>query len=220
MPGFPAPEALLLDLDGTLIDTHELIWTCYSRVLEAQVPGPACRNLWLRSMGLPLGDIFAAALAECGRTDLAPEALVTRYRELQPELDHTLQPFPGVEATLDELRRRGVRLAVVTTKHSRLALRHMEMLDLTSRFEAIVTGDQCARCKPDPEPFLTALRLLNVPPHRAYGVGDTTHDIAASRGAGLRTVGAAWGTLDRVGLEAAQPELLLEAPEELLRIGA
>jgi pyrophosphatase PpaX len=220
MPQHPPLQALLFDLDGTLIDTHDLIWRCYSRVLEERVGEYPNREWFTRATGLPLDEIFAAALAGCGREDVDVDALVSRYRELQLELDHSIRVFPGVEPLLDDLARRGLRLAIVTTKHSRLALRHIRMLGLEERFETVVTGDQCARSKPDPEPFRTALERLGLPPDSALGVGDSIHDIASARAAGLQTAAACWGALDRAALVAANPDVVLESPGELLdRLG-
>jgi pyrophosphatase PpaX len=213
-------RALLLDLDGTILDTQELIFRCYSDTLRAELGLLGNRESWDPMVGLPLEEIFAAALAPCERRPVLIEGLVSSYRARMLTLDAHVRPFPGMPEALAALRDRGVRLAVVTTKHSTLAGRHLELMRLSSLFEAVVTGDRCEFRKPHPEPFLRALDLLGAAPAEAAGIGDTPYDIRSARAAGLLTAGAAWGASDRAALEAAGPDHLFEHPKDLLTLTA
>lgn len=211
-------RALLLDLDGTLLDTHEMIYACFERTLGATVGRADCRETWERTMGLPLAEMFGELLREWGLEAPTPAELVRSYRARLLTMDHWVRPFPGVPEVLEELRAGGVRLAIVTNKQSHMARRHLALHDLERHFEVVVGHEHCRRGKPEPEPFLLALRQLGLSPVEAAGIGDSPHDITASRAAGLLAVGAMWGVTDRAAVDAAGPDLVLEAPGELLRL--
>jgi HAD superfamily hydrolase (TIGR01509 family) len=211
-------KALLLDLDGTVADTHELIFRCFCDTLAKHLGCHAIRSVWERSLGLPLEEFFQATLRHLGRCDLSPELLVSSYRARLAEIDGSVVAFPGMAETLRALRRRGIRLAIVTSKHDPAASRHLRSLKLADLFDCVITGDQCARCKPDPEPFARALAALGVPASEAAGVGDTAYDLQSARAAGALAVAACWGTCDRSGLLSAGPDLVLEQTRDLLRL--
>ena len=118
---------------------------------------PMRREIWERLVGQPLDDIFRATYAHY-ETPLAPDLLDTlkhTYRAHMREHAHSVRAFPGVVAMLDALRERGIRLAIVTTKHRNMAERHLETSGLTEYFEFLVPGDEVTKPKPDAESFFT-----------------------------------------------------------------
>jgi HAD superfamily hydrolase (TIGR01509 family) len=211
-------RALLLDLDGTVIDTTDLIWQCYRDTFAEQHRLDVTRELFERCIGLHLADMFLHALQEHELPPSGVEALVQSYRERQIFMDDQLQAFPGMPDTLRVIRERGTRLAIVTTKYGSVARRHLGILGLLDLFEVIVAGDDCEQLKPHPEPFRRALEGLGVDPREAVGVGDSQHDVAAARGAGLLAGAACWGTGQRAALLASGPDVVLERPEELVSL--
>lgn len=222
MNGIRRPvEALLLDFDGTIVDSHALIFRCLCDTLERHagwVPEPA---LWTEMVGLPLSHIFPAAYrmrGEAACTDEAVEAMIRIYRARLEELEGTLQPFPGVVEALWTIRSRGVSLGLVTTKHSSATLRQLEQLGLMDLFSAVITSDRCEHCKPHPDPFLRGLGGLGAEPGAAIGVGDSPHDVDSARAAGLFTAVAGWGCEDPARVRAAAPDRWLEHPQELLQL--
>jgi len=128
-----------------------------------------------------------------------------------------VRAFPEIPEVLAALRRGGLRLALVTSKHEPAASRHLRHLGLAHLFEVIVTGDPCDRCKPDPEPFARALAALNVPAAEAAAVGDSEPDVLGARAAGVLAAAACWGTMHRDALLSARPDVVLEQPRDLLR---
>jgi pyrophosphatase PpaX len=218
----PALRALLLDLDGTVADTHEFMYACYTHAVRHHLGHDGERRLWEQAAGLPLQEVFAATFRHFGHAAPADvlHAATDCYRSYMRERDSTVRPFPEITETLTALRGRNVRLAIVTTKHRRQAVRQLEVIRLASLFEVVVAGDDCRHAKPHPEPFLTALAALGVTPAEAMGVGDTAHDIHGSRAAGLRAVAACWGTIDRGALLAAGPDVVAEKPGDLLALCA
>jgi pyrophosphatase PpaX len=211
-------RALLLDLDGTVIDTTDLIWQCYRDTFAEQHQLQVQRELFERCIGLHLADMFSIALQEHELPPGGVEALVQRYRERQVFMDDHLQTFAGIPETLRTIRERGTRLAIVTTKYGAVARRHLGILGLLDLFDVIVAGDDCEQLKPHPEPFRRALEGLGVDPREAVGVGDSQHDVASARAAGLLAGAACWGTGQLSALLASGPDVVLERPEELVSL--
>jgi pyrophosphatase PpaX len=211
-------KGLLLDLDGTVVDTHELIFQCYDRTMREHCGCEGNRHVLEKCAGLHLHDIFSATLEHFGVPVCRQKITeaITIYRSHLRDNESAVTTFPGVTESLTELCRRGWRLAIVTTKSREAALRHLQSQQLSHLFDGVVAGDDCTNLKPHPEPFLKALKLLGVDPASAIGVGDSEHDIHSARAAGLKTVGACWGTISRDKLLAANPDFLAEHPKELL----
>lgn len=208
-------RAVLLDLDGTVADSHELIYCCLDETARELMGVEFPRRLWETHVGVPLADFFA--MIGAGRA-AAPsvDALIDDYRARQQRYEDRLRPFPDIEPVLVGLRQRDVRLAIVTTKLRAVARRHLGAIGLAHYFDAVVGFDDCVRAKPDAEPFRCALQALEVDAAAAIGIGDSPVDVHGARAAGLTAIGALWGTVDRVALLAARPHHAIETPGELL----
>jgi pyrophosphatase PpaX len=211
---------LLLDLDGTVVDTHELIYQCYDQTMREHCGCQGSRQILEQCTGMHLRDIFTKTLEHFGRPvfDQLLNEAITIYREHLRANEAAVTTFPGMRQTLIEFAQRGWKLGIVTTKHSVSAHRHLQSQELAHLFEVVIAGDQCANIKPHPEPFTKALAALGVDPQNAVGVGDSEHDIHSARAAGATTVGACWGALSRSKLLAAKPDFLAERPEDLLEL--
>ena len=220
----PKPlKAMLFDLDGTVADTHWLILKCYDHAMRTSLGVEGKREIWASRVGAPLDDILLATCDHYGLPRSSNEELEkikVLYRAHMRENDANLKPFPGIIQTLVGLKSKGVRLAIVTTKHEQMAKRHMATTGLTDFFEVVVAGDNVANCKPHPEPFELALSQLGVAPEDAAMVGDSRLDILGAKNAGLYSVAACWGTDHREDLLAAEPDFVAETPREILeRVG-
>ena len=208
-------RAVLYDFDGTLADSTELIMTCWRHTMNTHLGHCPPDEAWLSGFGTPLD----VQLARFARSPEEAEAMTDTYREHQNTLHDTmLRPFPGAAETVAELARRGVRLAIVTSKFRRATLRGLDLCRITAHFPVIVTPEDVTHAKPHPEPVRVALERLGVPAAEALFIGDSPHDIASGRAAGTRTAGALWGPFPRAALEAAGPDRLLERQEEVLEI--
>lgn len=212
-------RGVLFDLDGTLLDTLELIYRCYVQTIQECFQHSGDRTTWEQHVGLPLREVFLATLAQRGQP--ADEEVLTDtircYRRILLENEPAVSTFPGIRDLLETLKLRGMRLAIVTSKHSQSACRHLQSQHLGHYFDVIVAGDHCANNKPHPEPFVKALAELGLDPKHAAMVGDSEHDIFGSRAAGVLSVAACWGTLNRSALLAAKPDLVAESPKDILR---
>lgn len=213
---------VLFDLDGTLIDTTELILQSFAHAFERHLPG----RLPVRTdLIATFGRSLPAALLELailnGAADpqaLADEMLVT-YRDFQRVHHDTLiQSFDGITPLLDGLSARGYRLGVVTSKMQHFARHGMRLFDLEKYFDVAVFHDDVTKHKPDPEPLLEAARRAGVRGSEAVYIGDSIHDVVAGRAAGMTTVAVLWGPFEAEVLEAVTPDHIVATPEALLRL--
>jgi pyrophosphatase PpaX len=199
--------AVLFDLDGTLIDSIELILNSAKHAFvgrDGHVPSDA---EWLTGVGIPLTTMFR----RYARDDSEIEALIARYREYQlAHHDRLVRCYESVVETVDALKQRGHPLGIVTSKTGWLARRGLDHVGLTSYFDVIVGCDSCDRHKPDPGPVLFALEKLGYSPDEAVFVGDSIHDMQAGNAAGVETVAALWGPFSREDLAASNPTHFLD----------
>ena len=203
----PRPLAVLIDLDGTLVDTLELLLSSVRHAFR-EWPGPAPTEAeWRAGIGTPL----ARQLAPFARSDAELEALIAGYRGYQGEHhDRLTRLYPGAQEAIDELRRRGHPLAIVTSKGYEVAHRTLRHVGLAADIPVVIGCDSCTAHKPDPEPVRVALAQLDYAPADAVFVGDSPHDVVAGAAAGVTTVGALWGFFDRRELAAAGADHLLD----------
>lgn len=203
---------MLFDLDGTLIDSIELILNSARHAFtgrDGRVPSDA---EWLSHVGTPLTTTFR----HYARDDADVEALIARYREYQlANHDRLTHAYDAVVETLDALRVARHPLGIVTSKTASLARRGLEHVGLGSHFDVIVGCDTCERHKPDPDPVLFALRELGLEANQAVFVGDSVHDMLAGNAAGVTTIAALWGPFTREDLAASQPDHWLERVSDL-----
>jgi pyrophosphatase PpaX len=210
-----AIRAVLYDFDGTLADSTDLIMRCYRHTMATHLGAAPPDEEWLSGFGTPL----ETQIARFARTPREAEAMLDTYRLFQDEHhDRLLSPFPGAAETVAELARRGVALALVTSKRRRGTLMGLARCGITEHFDVIVTPEDVTHAKPHPEPVRVALARLGVAPEEALFVGDSPHDMAAGRAAGTRTAAALWGPFPREALLAERPDVLLDRQADVLRL--
>ena len=211
---------ILFDLDGTLIDTTELILQSFAHAFDAHLPGRLPTRADLVSTfgrSLPAALLELAVLNGVADPERLADEMLATYREFQRHHHDTLiQPFDGIAEMLDALDSRGYRLGVVTSKMQHFARRGMRIFDLEKYFDVAVFHDDVTRHKPDPEPLLEAARRAGADPREAFYIGDSIHDVVAGRAAGMTTVAVLWGPFEREVLEAVTPHYLVREPAELL----
>ena len=203
--------AILFDLDGTLIDTIELILSSARHAFEEWPVRPTDEE-WVRGIGTPLVQQLRAYAANDDEVAL----LLARYRRYQNEHhDRLTRCYDDVPDVISALADRGHQMAVVTSKASPIAHQSLAFVGLDHFFPVVVGYDDTARHKPDPEPVRVALSRLGVSPDDAVFVGDSPHDILAGNGADVMTIAALWGPFDRETLADARPDHFIECMAEL-----
>ncbi|HEY2377009.1 MAG TPA: HAD-IA family hydrolase [Gemmatimonadaceae bacterium] len=207
--------AVLFDLDGTLIDSIELILASMRYAFaKCRAPQPTDAE-WLTGVGTPLRTMFQQYASD----DAEIDRFIAAYREHQfANHDDLVRCYDAVPATVAALAAAGNRLAVVTSKTEALAGRGLKHVGLAGYFDTVIGCDSCSRHKPHPEPVLTALERLGYQPDEAAFVGDSVHDVEAGNAAGVLTVAALWGPFTREQLAVASPDAYLERVTELPQV--
>jgi pyrophosphatase PpaX len=198
-------SAVLFDLDGTLADTVELILRSYRYTMETHLGEAPPDRLFLDTMGKPL----PTQIRDFAEDEAQAEAMRQTYVSFQREIhDDMVKPYPGAGSVLEELRGRGVKLGVVTSKASGIAARTLEACGLFGHIDFLVCHDEVEKPKPDPESVVRALEYFGLTdcPGDVIFVGDSPFDMQAGRGAGTKTGAALWGPFERDPLEAQQPD--------------
>jgi phosphoglycolate phosphatase len=206
-------DAVIFDLDGTLVDTPAVIVETAiaalraTGALELAMPEPQAIRA---TIGLPLTVAFSGLL---GRSAESPEVqtVVEEYRRLWranviPRSAELL--YPGVAEGVQVLRDLGLQLAVATSKVQSGAVAQLDAAGIGRHFEVVAGYDAVERPKPDPQLALHVLERLGATPERTIVVGDTTHDLLMARGAGLRAIAVTYGAQDEATLLTESPELV------------
>jgi pyrophosphatase PpaX len=181
-------STVLLDVDGTLLDTREFILAAFEHTLAcAGLPLPGRVDLAML-VGPPLESIYAGLAG-----DARAPALVEEHRSFQERNLALAGPFAGAAATLEALRSRGLRLGAVTSRSRRTSLASLDAAGLLPLLGVVVSAEDAVALKPDPRHLQAALDALGADGVGVAMVGDTPADIAGGRNIGALTVAALYG---------------------------
>lgn len=204
-------DAVLFDLDGTLLDSVALILESYRHTLETHGLDPRPEQEILAGLGTTLETQFGKWVAPS-----RVAALVETYIEHNLTVhDRYARPYPGISELVHRLAAGGTPLAIVTSKRRRGTERGLAALGLTPCFAVQICADDVETPKPHPQPVHMALAALDVPAERAVFVGDATHDVHAGRAAGVKTVAVTWGAAPESALRQARPDIVVHGADAL-----
>ncbi len=211
-------DTVLLDADGTLLDTREYILRAFDHAQAVSgLPFPPREHL-ARQVGRMLEDIYDEIAGTEHRA-----ALIEAHRSFQAANQSLVTAFPGTLETMAALRQTGMRLAVVTSRSRRTSVESIRVAGLLAHIEAVVSAEDAEELKPHPAPLEAALRMLGRTHRSAVMVGDTVHDIHAGRALGVPTVGVTYG-FGAESIRDAAPDALIdditELPGALARLAA
>ncbi len=186
-------EAIIFDLDGVITDTaeyHFLAWKALAEEIGMKID----RDFNHRLKGVGRMESLDLILSHGGKqgefSSDEKERLAKKKNEHYKQLIRRLTPrdiLPGIESFLKEIKQQGIKIGLASS--SKNALTVLDALQLTSRFDAIVDANKIVRGKPDPEIFLTAARMLSVPPQHCVGIEDAVSGVKAINGAAMFSVG-------------------------------
>lgn len=204
---------MLFDLDGTLVDSIELIVAAAMNAFASR-PGPSPSEAQIRNtIGRPLTTTFGPWLVD---DDDLP-FLIAKYREYQLEHhDRLTNAYDGILDAVAGLHAAGCEMAIVTSKVGFMAERALVHTGLSAYMRFVIASDSTTKHKPDPEPVLMALERLGSAPSDAIYVGDSPYDMQAARAAGVHALGVAWGAFLPDTLIGAGAEAIIHRPVELV----
>ena len=197
-------SALLFDLDGTLVDSVELIVRAFQHTAARHLGRALDRAAIVATIGRPLPTVLE---------ELAPgdgERLLATYRAFILEHHAALvRAYPGAAEALVALRARGYRLGIVTAKSRAQAELAFRLCRLEPLVDVTICHEDAPRHKPAPDPLLAAAARLGLPPGACCYVGDSVFDLQAARAAGMAGVGVTWGAGLPADLAAERPAALV-----------
>jgi len=213
------PELILIDVDGTMIDSVPDIAFCVDETmarLGLPARGEAQVRLWVGN-----GAELLLKRALTGRMDDEPDQHL--YERAEPiffdlyaqNVSTRSRLYAGVEEGLGFLRGAGYRLGAVTNKPERFTLPLLSTMGLRDYFEIVVSGDSLPEKKPDPLPLLHAADAMGIAPAHALMLGDSRSDVEAARAAGFQIVCVSYGYNRGEDIRAARPDAVIDSLTEL-----
>jgi phosphoglycolate phosphatase len=209
-----APDALVFDLDGTLIDSRRDITTAVNRMRAGLGLSPLALEQVVTMVGEGARLLVERALGPGftpGEVDRALARYLEHYRDVCLETTH---PYPGVEEMLAVLARR-YPLALLSNKGEALSRKILDGLGLSSLFREILGGDTLPTRKPDPSGLLLVADRLGVPAGKLLLVGDTWVDAETAKNAGSPFALVEWGFPRPPNLNGVRADLRVARAEEL-----
>lgn len=205
-------RTILFDLDGTLIDTNQLIMASFRHTFNYFKLDYTDEQI-MEFNGPPLVDTFMKI------DPLRANEMVETYRiHNHLEHDNYVKAFPKVMETLEVLKDKEIKLGIVSTKMAKGVNMGLTLTGITNFFDSIITFDDVANPKPHPEPVIKAIQELDADVHSTLMVGDNSHDIVAGQKAGVQTAAVAWSQKGRERLLTYKPTFMLENMTDLLQI--
>lgn len=215
----PAVQAVLFDLDGTLVDS------------APDLAGAANEMRLSRGMSaLPIEDLrpmvgagargMLEVALQITPAHAAFEGIKSEFLDrYEARIAQETQLFGQVSELLQAIQAAGIPWGIVTNKAERFALPLTRQLGLTESAFAVIGGDTTPHAKPHPAPLLEAAKRCGVDPQRCIYVGDDERDIIAGRAAGMLTVAAGWGYLGKgKPIDAWNADIVLSSPFEILKL--
>lgn len=210
-------QAVLFDLDGTLVDSAPDLAGTANDMRAARGLPPMPYEVLRRMVGAGARGMMGLAFEVVPGHEQFETLRDEFFERYQKRLLRETRLFERVPPMLAQLRERGVCWGIVTNKASRFGQPLIEGLELHADSAVHIYGDTTPHAKPHPEPLLEAARRLRVEPSACIYVGDDLRDIEAGRAAGMRTLAAAWGYLGAAApIEAWGADGIIEQPHSLL----
>ena len=184
---------LLLDLDGTLVDSAPDIASALNRALAKHGLAPIPPDQVVSMIGNGTPALLTRACAARGRSELIAGLQEDFLQEYHAHVSERSTLYPSVVSTLERLHAENWRFAVCTNKPESLARRLLASMGLEDMFAAVVGGDSVPAHKPDPRHVLATLAACGGDTQSTIMVGDHANDVAAANAAGIPCIFAAWG---------------------------
>lgn len=213
------PEMLLIDVDGTLVDSVPDLTYCVDEMMkrlglpergEAQVRnwvGNGVERLVRRALiGLLDGE------PDDGLFKRAYPIFIELYAENTSKRSVL---YPGVREGLDYLKTQRYKLGCVTNKAAQFTIPLLNDLGIHDDFESIVCGDTLLKKKPDPLPLLHSARVLGVAPEQSLMLGDSVNDVMAARAAGFQIICMSYGYNHGIDIRESNPDAVIDSMVEL-----
>ncbi len=211
----------IFDLDGTVLDTVSSIAHFANHALEQHGIEPIETNEYRYLAGGGVVNLLRGALRYRGRDrdEALYEALYRTYNDAyNADASYLTTVFDGMRETLDELKSRGIRIAIVSNKPDYAAREVVEKLYGKAYFDFVTGQTDAYPLKPDPSSTLAVTKRFGAEKSEVLYIGDTSTDMQTAKNAGLFAVGVLWGFRGKDELLDSGADVLLSHPSELLNL--
>ena len=213
------PEMILIDVDGTLVDSVPDLAYCVDRMME-QLGGDPRGEARVRDwVGNGVERLVRRALV--GALDGEPDdadferaypLFMALYAENTSKRSFL---YSGVREGLEQLKTAGYRLGCVTNKAAQFTEPLLKDLGVFDDFSIVISGDTLTKKKPDPAPLLHAADFFGCDPAKAMMIGDSVSDVAAARAAGFQIICMSYGYNHGVNIRDANPDAVVDSMLEI-----
>ena len=212
-------QAIIFDLDGTLLDTLADLADANNRALaEMGFPTHPVES-YKYHIGNGVRLLLERTLPEGSRDDAMVEKGVTMMKQAYSKCwDNKTRPYAGIPEMLDELTRRGVRLSILSNKPHVYTRMIVDKLLGAWNFEEVWGVSDTVAPKPDPSGISRLVETIGVPTENLLYLGDTATDMETAVGADVFAVGVLWGFRDADELTQSGANVLLGKPDELMAV--
>lgn len=207
----------IFDLDGTLLNTLEALTYIINLTLEHFGYKPVDEEHIKTFVGDGYKMLVERALKFSGDVELKhyEEALTVYMGLFEKHSMHQVRPYEGIRLLLEELKTRGMKIAVLSNKPHLQTVGNIETVFGKGYFDYVAGEQPGIPKKPDPAGVCRILEILGEEPDNCLYFGDTNTDMQTGLGAGLMTVGVTWGFRDRKELESFRPQYVIDRPGEV-----
>jgi pyrophosphatase PpaX len=210
--GYVTIRTVIFDMDGTLLDSETIsrISTDYGfmEVLGRKLTDEEHSKL----IGRPVQILSKEYYGEAGE-----KAYLKGQEHFLKNVDK-IRPYKGINQLVKWIEQEKIPMAVVTSSHRDSAESLLKMTGLREYFKMVVGQEDTIYHKPDPEPLIYCIKKMKVDPMDCIYIGDQPYDIIASRGAGIRSVGATWGSGIEDVLKENKPDFICKTTDDLMEI--
>ncbi|MBQ0138740.1 MAG: HAD family hydrolase [Kurthia sp.] len=203
-------EAIIFDVDGTIIDTELAMLNSLQRTLHEEKQQLVTHDEIKFILGIPGKDALRMM-------NLEPvDELHQIWSNAVLDFFQDVNVFEGMYETLDKLKKKGIKLAIVTSKTKESMKDEFAPFQLNHLFVDMIDADDTDEHKPHPKPLLTSLEHLNLTANQAIYIGDSIYDMQSAHAAGMKFALAFWGAKKTEEFEAA--DYILKEPADLLNL--
>jgi HAD superfamily hydrolase (TIGR01549 family) len=204
-------KAVIFDWDGTLIDSNKAIYKTYSECLKRlKLP-----KLSLSKFKILYESDYRRFEVKIGITPDKRKISDRIWLEFYDK--QKLNLFPGIKKILMKIKNYYL-LGLVTGGSLKRIKEDLRRHELDNIFDVVITGDDCSKKKPDPEPLINCIKKLGIEPKNCIYVGDMDGDIIAAKKAGMVSVAVSWGCLNGSELKKINPDCVVKSLDELEEI--
>ena len=213
------PELIMIDVDGTLIDSVPDLAYCVDETMKQiglPVRGEAAVRNWVGNGVIRLTERAIANDLDAPHDEALFEKAMPIFNELYAENTSKRSVlYPGVREGLDYLLSTGIKIGCITNKAEQFTHPLLKDMGLWDDFEIVISGDTLEKKKPDPLPLLHGAKELGADPESSLMLGDSTSDVKAARAAGFAVICMSYGYNHGADIRDSKPDAVIDSMTEL-----